>query len=78
MKLTVKKPFDWAHQGVQITSYAKGDVIDTEDQDLIDVSRKEGWTSAPRSGSDKADADTPPDAQQPELSDTADTDASAA
>jgi hypothetical protein len=45
MKLTVKKPFSWAHKGVIVVPYEAGQTIETEDQDLIDVSTKEGWTS---------------------------------
>lgn len=43
MQLTVKAPFSWAHRGVDIQSYAEGDVIETEDQDMINVATKEGW-----------------------------------
>lgn len=45
MKLTVKKPFSWAHRGITVEHFEAGQVIETEDQDLIDVSTKEGWTS---------------------------------
>jgi hypothetical protein len=45
MKLTVKKPFSWAHKGISVEAFEPGQTIDTEDQDLIDVSTKEGWTS---------------------------------
>jgi hypothetical protein len=46
MKLIVITAFSWAHRGVDVQAYAKGDEIETEDQDLIDVSTREGWTSA--------------------------------
>jgi hypothetical protein len=46
MKLIVITAFSWAHRGVDIQAYAKGDEIETEDQDLIDVSTREGWASA--------------------------------
>ena len=49
MKLKVTKPFDWAHQGVRVESFAKGQVIETDDEDLIRVSTKEGWTKADNS-----------------------------
>lgn len=48
MKLTVKKPFSWAHRGVTVEHFEAGQTIETEDQDLIDVSTKEGWTSKGR------------------------------
>lgn len=44
MKLTVTKPFAWAHRGIDVEHYEPGQVIDTEDQDLIDVSLAEEWT----------------------------------
>lgn len=55
MKLTVKTPFSWAHQGVRVESYEAGQVIDTEDKDLIDVSLKEKWTTKgePKQGKDQ-------------------------
>lgn len=43
MKLTVKKPFAWAHQGIRIEHFEPGQVIDTEDEDLIAVSTKQKW-----------------------------------
>lgn len=44
MKLTVTKPFAWAHRGIDVEHYEPGQVIDTEDQDLIAVSLKQKWT----------------------------------
>ncbi len=38
--------FSWAHRGIDLQTYAAGEVIETADQDLIDVSKKEGWASA--------------------------------
>ncbi len=46
MKLTAIAPFSWAHRHVEIKNYAEGDVIETEDEDLIRVSREEGWAVA--------------------------------
>jgi hypothetical protein len=57
MKLIVITAFSWAHRGVDIQQYAKGDEIETEDQDLIDVSTREGWTTADGEG-DELDAAT--------------------
>ena len=54
MKLTVKKPFSWAHKGVTVEAFEVGQSIETEDQDLIDVSTKEGWTSKGRSAAKPA------------------------
>ena len=43
MQLKVKKTFTWAHQHVNVQEHTKGDVIETEDEDLIRVSTEEGW-----------------------------------
>lgn len=43
MQLKAVQAFSWAHRHVEIREYAEGDVIDTEDQDLIEVSIREGW-----------------------------------
>ncbi|MGG7603539.1 HeH/LEM domain-containing protein [Massilia sp. BKSP1R2A-1] len=60
MKLIAKAAFSWAHRGVQVEHFAEGQVIETDDQDLIDVSEREGWTE--REGA-KNSARTPvPDA----------------
>jgi hypothetical protein len=48
MKLKVKTAFKWAHQGVRVEEFEPGQVIETEDADLIDVSQREGWTVRPR------------------------------
>lgn len=45
MELKVMKPFDWAHKGVRVESFEKGQVINTEDEDLIRVSIDEKWCS---------------------------------
>jgi hypothetical protein len=43
MKLTVLKPFDWAHEHVRVQSYQAGESIETEDADLIAVAIGEKW-----------------------------------
>lgn len=43
MHLKAKQDFSWAHRGVQIEEFKKGQLIETEDKDLIDVATKEGW-----------------------------------
>lgn len=55
MKLKVKTPFKWAHQGVRVEEFAAGQVIETEDADLIEVSQHEGWTVRPRNRPSKPD-----------------------
>jgi hypothetical protein len=44
MKLIAQKAFSWAHRGVDIEHFEPDAEIETEDQDLIDVSTSEGWT----------------------------------
>lgn len=41
--LKAKNDFSWAHRGVEIEQFAKGQLIETEDEDLIRVSTEEGW-----------------------------------
>ncbi len=68
MKLKVKTPFNWAHHGVRVESFAVGQIIDTEDPDLIEVSQREGWTTKPRANGkegDTTDAPAPPPADAP-------------
>ncbi len=43
IKLKVKTPFKWAHQGVEVEEFEKNQVIETEDADLIRVATDEGW-----------------------------------
>lgn len=45
MQLKVKKAFKWAHRHVDVQEHNVGDVIDTEDADLIRVAVEEGWAS---------------------------------
>jgi hypothetical protein len=76
MKMTVKEPFSWAHRGVNIVQYAKGDEIETDDQDLIDVSRQEGWTGRAKASAQQSSASVPAesavDPQQTEQRDQTD------
>ena len=44
MKLKAKQAFSWAHDHVRVEEFAKGQTIETDDQDLIRVSLEEGWT----------------------------------
>lgn len=46
MQLKVIERFNWAHRGVQVEEFAEGQVIDTEDEDLISVSISQNWTVA--------------------------------
>ena len=43
--LKVKKPFSWAHNHVNIKEYDKGEIIKTDDEDLVRVAAEEGWAS---------------------------------
>lgn len=62
MKLKVIKAFEWAHQNVRVESYAKGQTIETEDEDLIRVATSEGWVSRPRTNPEDASTDAAADA----------------
>ncbi len=42
-KLKVLKDFHWAHRHVDIKAYAQGEVIQTDDEDLIRVGKQEKW-----------------------------------
>jgi hypothetical protein len=44
-KIVALQDFSWAHDHVRIVEYKTGETIDTEDQDLIDVSANEGWAA---------------------------------
>lgn len=60
MALKIKKGFSWAHRGVDVREYRAGDDLETEDQELIAVAKREGWveesTCHPGSPENKADA----------------------
>jgi hypothetical protein len=43
MKLIAQQDFSWAHRGIQVEHFAAGSEIETDDEDLITVSRSEGW-----------------------------------
>ncbi len=62
MELKAKQAFSWAHQGVSIEHFEKGQIIETDDQDLIDVATQEGWASkvgGKSKSKDEAPAETP-------------------
>ena len=40
-KLEALQDFKWAHRGVEVVEYAKGDTIETDDEDLIEVATDE-------------------------------------
>lgn len=56
MRLKVLQDFSWAHRNVEVRSYEAGQVIETEDDDLIRVAREEGWAE-PDGQSDEQLAD---------------------
>jgi hypothetical protein len=43
MKLIAQKDFSWAHRGVEVEHFDAGAEIETDDEDLIEVSTAEGW-----------------------------------
>ena len=44
MQLKVITDFSWAHRHVEIREHKVGEIIETDDHDLIEVSIREGWT----------------------------------
>lgn len=66
MKLKVTKSFDFAHNGCEVKTYAKGTEIDTEtaDPELVRVASEEGWAVKTKATKEPA---APPDAgKEPE------------
>jgi hypothetical protein len=49
MKYKVLKNFEWAHQHVRVVPYAKNQVIETDDQDLIRVGTEQKWIAEAKS-----------------------------
>lgn len=46
VSITFKKPTKWAHRGVEVKEYAKGETIETDDEDLVRVAcDEEGWAT---------------------------------
>jgi hypothetical protein len=54
MQLEVKKTFTWAHQHVNVQQHTAGEVIETEDEDLIRVACEEGWAAEVKDSKAKA------------------------
>lgn len=52
MKLKALQDFSWAHRGCEVEEFKEGQVIETDDKDLIAVAVKEGW--AEKSKGEKA------------------------
>jgi hypothetical protein len=63
MKLKITKTFPFAHGGRNVVTYEKGQVIDTDDKELIAVALEEGWATKTKAGtsdeSPENKADTP-------------------
>ena len=57
MKLKIVKNFSFAHRGCVVVDYVKGQVVETDDKELVDVSLEEGWAT-------KAKASTSSDAPE--------------
>lgn len=45
MKLNIVKTFAFAHGGYRVVEYAEGSEVETDDQELIEVSTDEGWAA---------------------------------
>lgn len=61
MKLIVQEGFKWAHRGVEVEEFQVGAEIETEDSDLITVSKDQGWTAEVGSASPMGNSPAPAD-----------------
>lgn len=43
MKLKITQDFAYAHRGYDRREYVSGDVVDSDDAEMIDVATREGW-----------------------------------
>lgn len=61
MKLKAKKNFSWAHRGCDVVDYAAGEIIETDDADLIEVATREDWVEGGKKqpAEDKAQKSAP-------------------
>lgn len=55
MRLIIKKDFAFAHKGYERAEYTEGQVVESDDEEFIAVSTREGWAS---------DADAEPEQEQ--------------
>ena len=63
-KLEVLQDFKWAHRGVDVIEYAKGDTIETDDDDLIEVATHDDNKWAAVAGEDSGSGENPPDGKK--------------
>jgi hypothetical protein len=43
MNLKIKTDFAFAHRGVELKTYTAGEVVETDDAQLIEIAIAEGW-----------------------------------
>lgn len=43
--LKAKKTFSWAYRNVDVREHVKGEIIETDDEDLVRVATEEGWVA---------------------------------
>jgi hypothetical protein len=55
IKLQILRTFLFAHRGCDVVEYVKGQEIETDDADLIQTCKAEGWARPP-GGKNKGDA----------------------
>lgn len=53
MRYKILQSFKFAHRGVEVTEYAKGDEVDVEDPEFGTVAVREGWAEAIDGGKPK-------------------------
>lgn len=64
MQLKAKIGFSWAHRGCDVEQYEKGQLIETEDEDLIRVATEEGWATKVKSPKSVQDESSEPQAPE--------------
>lgn len=61
-KIKFLAPVKWAHRNVEVRDYAKGEVIETDDTELIEVGLKEKWITTTIKGKEAVPPAEPPPA----------------
>lgn len=45
MNLKIKTDFAFAHRGVEVKQYTAGEVVETDDAEMIEIATREGWAT---------------------------------
>ena len=44
--LTILEDFKFAHRGVEVRDYTKGETVETDDPELVEIATANGWAEA--------------------------------